>query len=242
MRGFTFYIFLILLLPVSCKKPGCLGKAGPAGSRTVTPGSFSKVRLENNIDLVLVQGDTNSATIEGPLNIIDNISFNIAEGLLTINNESSCQWARDPDERVTVRLTFTSIDKLEYAGNGQVTNKDTLHLDAFLIESYTGAGDVELTVDNRYTGVFVHLENASVKMHGQSIQCNTYTNSRGLTDLDDFRVKNMAIEYGGLGDTFINVTDQLEATVYYKGNIYYKGNPVITRMVKYSSGALISRP
>ncbi|RYY60733.1 MAG: hypothetical protein EOO05_08855 [Chitinophagaceae bacterium] len=203
----------IILLGTSCSKPGCLGKAGVVQTQTRQLGSFSQVRLEGNINLVLVQGASNSAEITGPVNLTDQVSTRITEGKLVITN-----------------------------GSGRVTNTDTLTLDAFLLESYEGAGDVELTVDNRYTGVFVHLENASVVMHGKTEQCNTYTNSRGLTNLSDLTVKNMTIEYGGLADTYINVTGQLDAILYYKGNVYYKGTPLVTRDISYSTGQLIRRP
>ncbi|RYY53797.1 MAG: hypothetical protein EOO09_16735 [Chitinophagaceae bacterium] len=235
-------LFLIANLGWSCSKPGCLGKAGPSQTLTRELGAFSSIRLEGNVNLVLVQDNGSAAAITGPVNIIENISTTIVDGQLLIGNETSCRWARDPGEEVTVRLSFTSLDFLDYAGSGSVTNVDTLRLDNLKIESYTGAGDVELTVDNRYTGVFVHLENAGVTMHGRSVQCNTYTNSRGLTDLRDLEVEHLFIEYGGLADTYVNVTGTLDAILYYKGNVYYRGNPVITRDQHYSTGRLIGRP
>ena len=232
----------LLVSGISCTKPGCLGKAGPHQTQHRTVGTFSSIRLEDNVNLILIQGNINEAEVSGPVNLLDNITTTVSDGLLTISNNTSCTWARDPDEKITVTLTLTSFEKLEYAGSGKVTNVDTLRLDALLIESYTGAGDVELTVDNRYTGVFVHLDNADVRMHGRTMQCNSYVNSRGLMDLRDFVVTNMFIEYGGLADTHINVTGELSAILYYKGNVFYKGSPVVTKNTTYSTGKLINRP
>jgi hypothetical protein len=58
----------------------------------------------------------------------------------------------------------------------------------------------------------------------------------------DFIVKRMVIEYGGLADTYVHVTEDLNAILYYKGNIYYKGNPAISQNISYSTGKLINVP
>ena len=242
MKLIFLFILIVLITNTGCEKPGCLGKAGSRSSQTIPLSAFKQVRLTGNIDLVLKQGTTNSLTLEGPGNILPDISHTITDGKLLLENMATCRWARDPDEKITATLTFTDIDKLEYEGSGNVSNTDTLRLNALLVESFEGAGDVELTVANQYTGVFLHIENPGVKMHGSSVQCNTYTSARGLTDMRDFMVQNMVIEYGGLADTYINVTSTLSAIIYYKGNVYYKGNPSITRSERYSTGQLIARP
>lgn len=242
MNRVLFILIYLLVLAQGCRKPGCIGKAGAVTTRQADPGEFNSVKLLSNIDLVLVQGTSNKLEISGPSNILPEISFIVTDGVLTLNNEASCRWARDPDERISVRLTFTSLVKLAYEGSGNVTNEDTLKLDGLLVESYEGAGDVELTVDNGYTGVFSHLDNPTIIMHGSSDRCNTYTSARGITDLADFRVKNMVIDYGGLADTRVNVSETLDVILYYKGNVYYKGNPVVRQLGKYSTGEVIRIP
>jgi hypothetical protein len=97
-------------------------------------------------------------------------------------------------------------------------------------------------MDNKYTGAYIMLENAGIKLHGKSETCFTYTNARGLADMRDFTVKKMVIEYGGLADTRVNVTEDLNAILYYKGNILYKGNPVISNNISYGSGKLVKAP
>jgi hypothetical protein len=238
----TILLGCLLAIFAGCKKPGCLGSAGTVTTVTRNLTSFNELVLDSKINLILTQGSQNKIEITAPKNIEPNITTIISDNTLTIMNEGNCGWMRNPDETVSVHLYFTDLRKIDYKGSGNITNTDTLKLDHLQIESFTGAGDIELTLDNIYTGTYIMLENASIKLHGKSETCFTYTNARGLADMRDFTVKKMVIEYGGLGDTYVNVTDNLDAILYYKGNIFYKGDPVVSRNISYSSGKLLKVP
>jgi hypothetical protein len=240
--GFIIYGILLTAFFNSCNKPGCLGSAGAVNATTLSLTSFNQVVLNNNINLILTQGTEEKMVIEAPKNIIPGIIGKIEENILTISNSNECRWARDPDEKITVHLYFKTLTDILYNGSGNITNTDTLRLDHLQFETSEGAGSISLTVDNHYTGSYILQESADITWHGKSDVCFTYTNSRGNADMSDFIVKKMVIEYGGLGDTHVNVTEDLDVIIFYKGNIYYKGTPVISRAVYYSTGKLLHTP
>ena len=237
----TGYTFLILLFN-ACKKPGCFGTAGPMATTTQQLTSFNELVLSDNVNLILIQDTVEKMEIEAPQNMLSNITGNISQNILTISNATDCRWARNAGEKINVRLFFKDLKKIDYRGSGTLTNTDTLKLDALHIESNTGAGDISLTLDTRYTGAYIFFENAGITLRGKSETCFTYTNNRGISNMSDFVVKKMVIEYGGFGDTYINVTDELSAVIFHKGNIHYKGSPVITKLISHSSGRLIQSP
>jgi hypothetical protein len=183
--------------------------------------------LDDNINLVLTQGTEERMEIEGPQNQIPNITSNISNGLLTISNNGDCRWARDPGEKINVHLFFRDLHKIDYRGSGNITNTDTLRLDSLRFESAEGAGDISLTVDNRVTISYILLENAFITWHGKSNTCYMYTTERGKTDMRDFSVKSMWINYQGIDDAYVTVSDYLSVNINFKGNIYYKGNPIV---------------
>lgn len=235
------HIFVILVFS-TCKKPGCFGAKGPVTVITRPLAFFKELVLADNINLVLIQDSIEKMDIEGPQNMLSNVRADIAQNILTLSHTTDCRWARDAAEKINVRLHFKELQKIDYQGSGTLTNMDTLRLDALHIESNTGAGDIILTLDNRYTGAYIFFENASITLHGKSQICFTYTNNRGIADMSDFVVNKMGIEYGGFRDTHINVTDELSAVIFHKGNIYYKGTPVITKLISHSTGRLIQTP
>jgi hypothetical protein len=233
---------MVVILFSHCKKPGCIGKAGPISTHTRNLSSFNALMISDNINVTLVQGDKEEIEINAPNNIIPNITADVKENVLTIANNAGCRWMRNADEKINVRVYFKELARLDYKGSGLIQNVDTLRLPSLHIESVDGAGEINLTLDNGYTGVYVRLENASVTLHGRSDVCFTYTNNRGITDMRDFVVGKMTIDYSGYKDTFVHVTDELSAVIFHKGNIFLEGNPVITRQQYHSSGRVIKIP
>ena len=236
-------VFLTIQVTEGCKKPGCVGAAGEIQTITRSLASFDELLLDDNINLVLIQSPEEKIIIEAPANMIPNITSGIIDNKLTITNIGDCRWARDPKEKINVQLYFTDLKKIVYQGSGTITNTDTLKLNALQIETDEGAGDINLTLDNGYTGAYVFADdNVSLTLHGKSGVCFTYTGSRGRSDMSDFKVKKMVIEYGGVTDTHVWVTDEMDATIFHTGNIKYKGIPVISRERYYGSGRLIYTP
>lgn len=241
-RNLILFSCVLAIFIAACKKPGCLGSAGSVTTVTRNLAAFNELVLDSKINVVLTQSTMNKIEITAPKNIEPNITSVINGNTLTIQNEGDCGWMRNPSETVNVHIYFQDLRNIDYKGSGNVTNTDTLRLEHLNIGSFTGAGNIELTLDNIYTGAYIMLENASIKLHGKSIACFTYTNARGLADMRDFIVKKMVIEYGGLADTYVHVTEDLDAILYYKGNIYYRGNPLISKNISYSTGKLINVP
>ena len=236
------FICVTAIFISACKKPGCLGSAGQSTTVTRNLNAFNEIVLDSKINVVLTQSTMNKIEITAPKNIEPNITTVISGNTLTIQNEGDCGWMRNPDEIVNVHIYFQDLRNIDYKGSGNITNTDTLRLEHFNISSFTGAGNIELTMDNIFTGAYIMLESAGIKLHGKTESCFTYTNARGQADMRDFVAKRMVIEYGGLTDTYVNVTDDLNAILYYKGNIYYKGSPVISKNISYGTGKLIQAP
>ncbi|MET0462532.1 MAG: DUF2807 domain-containing protein [Chitinophagaceae bacterium] len=236
------FILIAVLISNGCKKPGCIGSAGSIITQERLLPSFNKLRLQDNIDLVLIKSDIEKVEISGPQNIIANVQTSVKEDELTVSNQTDCRWLRDPDEKITARLFLKNISNFEYEGSGNVSNADTLKLESLWINSETGAGNLELTIDMPSIGAIILKENASIKIHGKAENCATYTNARGLLDLSDLQTKKMYMIYSGLADTHIKVSEELDATIRYRGNVYCKGNPVVKRSDYFSSGRLILQP
>lgn len=244
MRVFIFLPLLIvtLLIYCGCSKPGCLGNEGQVITLTRTLGSFDTLVLEDNIDLVLVQGGENQAEITAGERIIPNIVTELDGRTLRIRNSTDCRWMRDANERAKVQLTFSGLSFIEYKGSGDISNLDTIRLAELRVESTIGAGDIELTIDNGLTVSIIFSENAGVIMHGKTDRYTCYTDARGQLDLSDLTAKTMHIEYGGLANTEVNAIEQLSVQINYHGNVYYSGSPIITSLKEYSTGRLIHRP
>src|SRR5688572_18480121 len=104
----------VLVIFYGCKKPGCLGNAGPVTTVIRNLTSFNEVVLDSKINLILTQSSENRMEITAPRNIEPNITSIISGNTLTIMNEGNCGWMRNPDETVTVHLFFRDLRLIDY--------------------------------------------------------------------------------------------------------------------------------
>jgi hypothetical protein len=242
-RPFTFYSIVLIVLwgGEACQKPDCFDSAGTISSVERAAAPFHQIDLFDNIDLVLTQDSVERIRVEAGANLQPNIATEITDGALVIRNNTTCKWLRQPQEKISVYVSFRTLDRINYNGSGNVRATDTLHLPQLRISSETGAGNVELTVNTPLLLAYIHHENADYIIHGIADQCHTYTNARGTIDFSDLKVRYYNIGYSAPKNTFIQVSERIDAEIYFKGNVYYKGDPQV-KTIHHDSGRLIKVP
>jgi hypothetical protein len=239
----TFFGFLLVLLSglTACHKPGCLESGGAVTTVERRAAPFHRIDLFDNIDLVLTQGSTEKIRVEAGTHLQPNITTEVTNGVLTIQNTTNCNWLRGPSEKITVYVSFKTLDLLNYNGSGQVRSTDTLRIPELEVSSETGGGNVELTVHTGLLRAFIDHESADFIIRGTADECHAYTNSRGTLDLSELQVRRYNIRYGAVKDTYVRVSERLEVEIYFTGNVYYRGDPQITT-IYHDTGRLIKVP
>lgn len=239
MKNVNTLFLLSLLFFVACKKETCFGEAGPVTSVVRAAAAFHEIDVYDDINVVLTQDTVEKIRIVAPEHLEPNIATQIQNGILTLKNETTCAWLRKASEKITVYVHLKNIDKVIYAGSGTIRSANTLIAGNIGFYSETGAGNIDVTLNAVQTFSYIMDENADFTFHGTSDVCWSYTASRGSIDFSDFVVKKMIIEYGGVRDATIHVTEDLNSIIYFKGNLYYKGTPQLTKNEVHSSGRLI---
>jgi hypothetical protein len=242
MKYLKYFLFLLVVGSfVSCQKPGCFEDGGAIVVTDRKANPFTKIELYNNINLVLKQDTVEKLKVEGGRHLLPNISTNIEGGALIIRNNISCNWLRNPNEVITVYASVKRLEEVLYNGSGNITSTNTLTSDRLFFYSHEGAGNVNVSMQAGLGGAYIHQENADITLSGSCTRFFSYTNARGTIDFKNLQVAQMVIEYGGVRDATIQVTDSLNAILYHTGNLYYKGSPGVKKVV-HSSGQLLRLP
>src|SRR5215203_4003245 len=105
-------VFLLLAVLPACKKPGCFEEAGVTTLTERKAAAFHQIDLYDDMDLVLTQAPEEKIWVEAASNIQPNIGTVITDGVLTIQNNTSCNWLRSPLEKVRVHVSFKNLDKI----------------------------------------------------------------------------------------------------------------------------------
>ena len=230
-----------MIVSIGCQKPSCFTDAGAVTKtdRNISP--FTKIVLYDNIHLVLTQDTVEKLTVEGGKNVLPQIETSVKEQILTIKNNVDCNWLRRPGETITVYASVKNLEQVDYNGSGNITATNTLTSPVLFFYSYKGAGNIDVDITADVAGAYIHQENADITLRGSANRFFTYTNARGSINLKGLQVKNMVMEYGGVRDATINVTENLDVIIYHTGNVYYKGTPQV-KLQTHSSGQLLHLP
>ena len=234
--GVVFFCFALLN---GCKKSGCLENAGPIKRSERQANNFNTIDIKDNINLILTQDTINKLFVEAGENIAPNIKTEIANGVLTIKNEASCKWLRNPSEKITVYLNVKDLIRINYNGSGNITSTNTIVADGITFYTDNGAGTIDIDLNAKRTYAYIFNDNTDMIFHGNSDSCYVYTGERGTIDFRDFVVKNQTVGYGSIRDGYVHATESLNVIMYFKGTLYYKGNPGKVTTEYISTGRVI---
>jgi len=225
MNRKIIFIFLIAFNFFGCKK-GPFGNSGKTVIFERKAAPFNKISLFNNIDLILTQDTVESIKVEAGENVQPSIITDIQQNTLTIKNASN-SLVNQPNEVVKVYVSVKLLQYLNYQGAGSVTCTNTIQTEYINIISNTGAGNVYLKLNAGWTIAGIYDDDADFIFSGQTNGCDLYCSSRGTMDLRDFKTKELKLDYSGVRNAYVYVTDTLKGTIYYKGNVYYRGAPAL---------------
>ena len=235
-------VLLSIILFQACKKPGCFEDAGPVVTIQREVGSFHRINLFDDVNLILTQDTIESIKVVAPKFIEPNISIQNENGILSIRNNTSCTWLRNPSEKVEVFIGIKELDYFEYSGSGNVSSSNTIKADKINFYSATGAGNIDISLEAKQVTAWVEYESADFIFKGKADACYCYANSRGTLQFEDFEVKRLVIGYAGNRNTTVTATESIDAILYHTGNVYYKGNPSSIATTFYSTGRLLRKP
>jgi hypothetical protein len=207
-------------------------------TRDVT-GNFTRIRLENDIDLSITQGDSYSITVTGGENILSGIITEISDSSLIIRNENRYNWVRSYDNKLIVYVTLPHLFQLNYESTGTVTCTDTICEDSLFIDSHGGSGYINMLVNTGLAHMSIHRGSADIKAVGYCGSNFIYSASYGVFHCEDLETINTYMLSKGTGNCYIRVLETFEYLLEGKGNIYYWGRPVDVRGTDTGIGELV---
>ena len=214
----------------ACKKAPLT--VGPTVTQTRELPDFTEVYVNDYINISLVRSDTCYIEITTGKNIIDNITADVDNGILTICNTTTLNWIRPYNYTLDVTLYFKDITNFVFASSGTLVTKNnyTGHVsspDFYRFEIHGGSGDVDLNVNDCYDfRVVYHYGSSKLSIHGENNYFFViYKRSYGIIDAQNYDAERVHVTTESPSDCFISASSEIKATINNLGNIYYKGDP-----------------
>ncbi|HRY33234.1 MAG TPA: DUF2807 domain-containing protein [Bacteroidales bacterium] len=211
----------------SCSKDlgDCLKGQGKTREEIRLTSPFTSVRLEDNIDLVLVRDSICMVRISAGEGIIGDILTEVRDGWLKIRNINHCNWVRKLNPAITAMVHYISLDTLNYAGVGNVSTLDTIRAGTFTLEIRDGAGSICLLLVADTAFINEHDGTSDIHLAGRADRQYAFINGYGPLMAYDFQTNFTYIHSLRTNDCYIRARQQVEARIEASGNVYCKGNP-----------------
>lgn len=237
-------ILCVVALFTSCSKsPGdCFTTAGTTVTETREIGNFNAIRMLDNVDVELIQGDLPKIEVTAGANLIDKIMVEVTDSVLSISNTAGCNWVRSYSNPLVVKVHFQKLDSIEYRSVGDLTClSNIVNSDSFQINIFEGAGLIQLQLQTNISRLNFHYGTAKLEVGGFSQINYIYQASYGPVDASELVTTFNYLENKSTNNTYVQATVGLGVTISSIGSVYYKGNPAIN-LSKTGSGELIQLP
>lgn len=225
----VFVTFLGLLVLASCKNSRCAKSTGTEVTEIRELQAFTKLKLDDRINVQLKPSTVNRATITCGKNLMKYIVTDEEANTLTIRNNNTCNFLRSYKKHINIVLEYTDLSYINFIGAGKVSSTDTLAQPYLMIESEGGSGDVDLTVKMDSIRFILHTGNVNVNLNGRASDAYFYSGGTTILDARNMKTTSCFCNNSGSGDFYVNAISYLFADIEQQGSIFYHGNPSIDK-------------
>ena len=195
-----------------------LGEAHAQDERLLD--AFDAINIMGNVEVVLQQGDEESASISAQGMSEDDVSVFVKKGTLKIQLLNSIFYK---DEEVKVYVTFKNLRHLKATAGAQVKTSDAIEGDQLTVKAGSGAR-VELMVKlNSFDATAV--EGGILTVMGATDSQSASAATGGEYDGTALDCKSTYVKANTGGVAEVNAFERLEASANTGGRIIYAGNP-----------------
>ena len=195
---------------------------------------FHRIEIDGEVNVTLVQGATESVTVEAPASSLARIRTTVRSGTLVVDvveSRSVWQWfsgrsaSRIP--RVTIRLR--DVDRIETAGavtvDAESLKTDELRLDL--------AGASTLRIDNlQATTLRIDGSGATkIAIGGKVGRQKIDLSGAGSYQAEKLVSNEAVIEVSGAGKAVVNASSTLAVDISGAGKVEYLGDPKIKQSI-----------
>lgn len=238
-------IFLFFALTGGCNSPNapdCLKSAGEqATEERVLDGKVEILDLEDFIHLTVFEAETTTDRIvlRGPVNLLPSVETDYQAGRLTIRNRNRCNWVRDFGNRLELELYTSDLNRIYYAGQGDLLFADTLVRQMFTFENRQGTGDVFIRLRADTASVVVHTGFSEVQIAGEVTSASLFNQGVGRLDASQLDAQVISCNNSSINELHVSALLYLYAFIGASGNVVSYGQPEQVELERQGSGTLI---
>lgn len=181
--------------------------------------AFTRVRLEGDAQVQIIQGNTQKITVSGYDNLVPIFETYVSNGLVTLRFETG--YYNIHRNNINVLIEMPDLPEVRSSGSGDITILNFLN-SPLLNAGINGSGNII-------------IEGSSFDKVVLSV------NGSGNIKAVNAQIKEAEADVNGSGDIELSCSQKLTAHISGSGNINYYGNPAIADIRVSGSGKVRKR-
>jgi len=219
-------LLLLILSYTACKKDSwcneCFVRTGKVVTVKRTLGAFNQIVVYNNLSVFITQDTVFDIQVEAGEKLLDYITTDVTDSILTIQNKSRCTWTRNYKKPFNIYIKMPIVKHITSSTSGSIKSLNTLSNKLYI--EIQSAGDVELTVNTNAITSNVK-SGGNLTLHGKVSSHESTVQSPSFLYCQDLISNYTILKSYSSGLSYINVTNKLDCDIEDIGDVYCYGNP-----------------
>lgn len=238
-------LILVLTTGISCNgdnAPECFRKMGTVVAYELYVPDFTAIHVSAGIELVIVQGDTQSVIVETGEHLKEYITATVTNGTLMLTNANNCNWV-NAYKTTTITVTTPLLEKIFTATQFSVRSAGVLKFPSLYVQSglisETASGTVNLNLDcenftvednqNLYCIINGRINNLSVNFYAGDARF----------DGTNLTAENVSIFHRSSNDIMVKANQKISGTIYSTGNLVLLNQPPVVDVQRAYTGMVV---
>lgn len=237
IRLFAHIVPFILLTSCVSDILGVTGKGEiVTEERTVT--AFDGIELLGKADVEITKGETFKVEVSDYENLTDFLVVEVSNKLLTIKRMPQHQVIYNSKAKVFITLP-DPLYTITLGGTGNINVNSGF--DALQAVKILGSGEIQLNENAEYKDIKITLIGVgNIKAKGVTDKLTANITGKGNLYLASLNTNNAECYISGSGNIYVDVNNQLKATISGTGIVEYTGNPGVNASIT-GSGSVIQK-
>ncbi|MDD7886858.1 head GIN domain-containing protein [Flavivirga sp. 57AJ16] len=239
---------LVLFLIIACDSEhtsDCFQKAGNIIQQEIVVGSFGKILVNRDIELVIKEGDEQKVIIETGANLLNDVEAVVLDGKLTLTDHNTCNYVRDYGI-TKVYVTSPNITEIRSSTQYDISSDGVLTYPSLTIlsedfgapDTFTNA-NFRLQIDNNtFRLVFNNLSNCFISGKTENLNL-TFAAGTSRFEGRNLIAQKVQLWNRASNDMIVNPQQEIRGTISGTGHVISVNRPPIVAIDELYKGRLI---
>ncbi|WP_343911774.1 head GIN domain-containing protein [Aquimarina litoralis] len=239
-------IILSMLFIISCDTENaldCFQRTGDIVRQEVEVSDFSRILVNENVEMVLKQEEQTSVVIESGDNLLNEVSAIVEGDQLILSNTNNCSLVRDFNQ-TKIYVTAPNITEIRSATQFDISSNGVLNYPRLTLSSEeVNDGNINgtFTIDLNSTDLLIRGNNiGSYFIKGNVVNLKIgFFSGTGRFEGDDLIAENIDVFHRGTNKIIINPQQSVIGEIRSTGDVISLNRPPVVDVQEFFTGRLI---